>query len=111
MPQCVHGVETGLQVLTLLSLSLSESWHNNRDLLRILQQDRRRRQVAPEEKDPFLEETPLFAKPYKVMAMGCRLEGEEEGGLGWEKGAVSSARAVADLSLTTANTAASHVLH
>ncbi|XP_064256934.1 AF4/FMR2 family member 1-like [Passer domesticus] len=41
-------------------------WKNNRDLLRILEQERRRRQVAPEEKDPFLEKTPLFAKPYKT---------------------------------------------
>ncbi|CAN8209298.1 unnamed protein product [Coccothraustes coccothraustes] len=42
------------------------SWNNNRDLLRILEQERRRRQAAPEEKDPFLEKTPLFAKPYKT---------------------------------------------
>lgn len=69
-------------MLTLFSLSPSESWYNNRDLLRILERDRRRRQAAPEEKDPFSEETPLFAKPYKVVGVGCRLEGEEEGGLG-----------------------------
>ncbi|XP_037991586.1 AF4/FMR2 family member 1-like [Motacilla alba alba] len=42
------------------------SRNNNRDLLRILEQERRRRQVAPEEKYPFLEKTPLFAKPYKT---------------------------------------------
>ncbi|XP_053831162.1 AF4/FMR2 family member 1-like isoform X2 [Vidua macroura] len=41
------------------------SWSYNRDLLRILEQDRRRRQVAPE-KDPFLENTPIFPKPYKT---------------------------------------------
>ncbi|XP_041267827.1 AF4/FMR2 family member 1-like [Onychostruthus taczanowskii] len=41
-------------------------WKNNRDLLCILEQERRRRQVAPEEKDPFLEKTPFFAKPYKT---------------------------------------------
>ncbi|XP_064252143.1 AF4/FMR2 family member 1-like [Passer domesticus] len=41
-------------------------WKNNRDLLCIVEQERRRRQVAPEEKDPFLEKTPLFAKPYKT---------------------------------------------
>lgn len=76
-------------------MSLCERWKNNRDLLRILEQERRRRQVAPEEKDPFLEKTPLFAKPYKVMGVECRLEGEKEGGLGWERRAVPSAWAVA----------------
>ncbi|XP_068044191.1 AF4/FMR2 family member 4-like isoform X2 [Anomalospiza imberbis] len=43
-----------------------KSWSNNRNLLRLLEQERRRRQVAPEEKDPFLAKTPLFAKPYKT---------------------------------------------
>ncbi|XP_068045293.1 AF4/FMR2 family member 4-like [Anomalospiza imberbis] len=42
------------------------SWSNNRNLLCLLEQERRRRQVAPEEKDPFLAKTPLFAKPYKT---------------------------------------------
>ncbi|XP_023804212.1 AF4/FMR2 family member 1-like isoform X2 [Cyanistes caeruleus] len=43
-----------------------KSCNNNRDLLRFLEQERRRRQVAPEEKDPFLGKTPLFARPYKT---------------------------------------------
>ncbi|XP_068044222.1 AF4/FMR2 family member 4-like isoform X3 [Anomalospiza imberbis] len=65
-PQFLHGVKPGVQVLTLFSVSLSESWSNNRNLLCLLEQERRRRQVAPEEKDPFLAKTPLFAKPYKT---------------------------------------------
>ncbi|KAF2984286.1 hypothetical protein EK904_000674 [Melospiza melodia maxima] len=36
------------------------SWYNNRELLPILEQERRRRKVAPEEK------TPLFPRPYKT---------------------------------------------
>lgn len=67
-------------MLTLLSVSPSESQNNNRNLLCRLEQERRRREV--EEKYISREKTPVFAKPYRVMGVGCRLEGEEEGGLG-----------------------------
>ncbi|TRZ21573.1 hypothetical protein HGM15179_005553 [Zosterops borbonicus] len=56
----------GLQELTLLPLCLSGSCNNNRALLRILEQERRRRQAVPEEKYPLSEKTPLFARPYKT---------------------------------------------
>ncbi|RMC13639.1 hypothetical protein DUI87_08716 [Hirundo rustica rustica] len=46
--------------------SSDNSWSNNRELLRLLEQERRRRQAAPEEKYPLWEQTPLFAKPYKT---------------------------------------------
>lgn len=98
-------------MLTLLSLCLCESCNNNRAWLRILEQERRRRQAVPEEEYPLSEKTPLFAKPYKVMGVGCRLEGQEEGDLGWDRRAVSSAWAVADLTPIHANTASSHLLH
>lgn len=98
-------------MLSLFSVSLFESRKNDRNLLRILEQERRRRLVPPDEDELLSRNPPLFARPYKVMGVECRLEGEKEGGLGWERRAVSSAWAVADLSLIPANTASSHLLH
>lgn len=98
-------------MLSLFSVSLFESWKNDRNLLRILEQERRRRLVPPDEDELLSRNPPLFARPYKVMGVECRLEGEKEEGLGWERRAVFSAWTVADLSLIPANTASSRLLH
>ncbi|KAL2304749.1 hypothetical protein Nmel_006703 [Mimus melanotis] len=67
-PVSAQSIKTGVKVLTLLSLSPSESWNNNRDLLRRLEQERRRKQV--EEKYIPSEKTPVFPKPYKTNEEG-----------------------------------------